>query len=209
MMPLPFRRILDPASSGSFFLQLLSIVVHSPVDLQVTDPLGNTINKNTLSLTDDDVFQQIGDELYYSTDWSIDFNGLLGAAVLIPSPAAGLYTVTVTPKPGVSPTNTYSLTYIIGGVTSYLAQNAPVGNGNVFSLSLAPAITPPHLTIIPSGAGVVLGWPTNAAGFTLQSATDLIWPVWSPVSPGPVVVNGRNILTNPISGTQQFFRLSQ
>jgi hypothetical protein len=28
-------------------------------------------------------------------------------------------------------------------------------------------------------------------------------------SPGPVVVNGQDIVTNPFSGTQQFFRLTQ
>ena len=34
-------------------------------------------------------------------------------------------------------------------------------------------------------------------------------PVWTTNSPIPVVVNGLNTVTNPISGTQQFFRLSQ
>ena len=80
-------------------------------------------------------------------------------------------------------------------------------NGTVFSLSLPP---PPQLTIIPSGADVILTWPTNAAEFTLQSTTNLVSPaVWTTVSPAPVVVNGQNAVTNPISGTQQFYRLSQ
>jgi hypothetical protein len=34
-------------------------------------------------------------------------------------------------------------------------------------------------------------------------------PVWATISPPPVVLNGQNTVTNPISGTQQFFRLSQ
>jgi hypothetical protein len=34
-------------------------------------------------------------------------------------------------------------------------------------------------------------------------------PVWTTNSPAPVVVNGQNTVTNPISGAQQFFRLSQ
>jgi hypothetical protein len=78
------------------------------------------------------------------------------------------------------------------------------GNGTVFSLSLPP----PRLTIIPSGANVILKWPINAAGFTLQSTTNLISPaVWSTNSPASVVVNGQNTVTNPASGTQNFFRL--
>ncbi len=68
----------------------------------------------------------------------------------------------------------------------------------------------PQLTIIPSGPNVVLTWATNYAGFTLQSSTHPVSPaVWTTVSPEPVVVNGQNTVTNSISGTQQFFRLSQ
>jgi len=82
-------------------------------------------------------------------------------------------------------------------------------NGTVFSLALPPA-TPPQLTISSSSTNVILTWPTNAAGFTLQSTTNLVSPaVWTTVSPAPVVVNGQNTVTNPISGTQQFYRLSQ
>jgi len=79
------------------------------------------------------------------------------------------------------------------------------GNGTVFSLFI-----PPQLTIIPSGANVILTWPTNAATFTLQSTTNLVSPaIWTNVSPGPVVVDRQNTITNPILGTQKFYRLSQ
>ena len=74
-------------------------------------------------------------------------------------------------------------------------------------------LPPPQLTISLSGvppSGIVLTWPANAAGFTLQSATNLVSPaVWSTNSPAPVVINGQNTVTNPITGAQQFFRLSQ
>ena len=99
---------------------------------------------------------------------------------------------------------------ILSGNTLYGAASGgifPV-NGTVFSLSLPMA--PPQLAIIPSGTNVVLTWATNATGFTLQSATNLASPtVWAAVSPGPVVVNGLKAVTNPISGAQQFYRLSQ
>jgi uncharacterized repeat protein (TIGR03803 family) len=83
------------------------------------------------------------------------------------------------------------------------------GCGTVFSLTL-PTVNAPQLTIIRSGANVILTWPTNSAGFTLQSTTNLIpAAVWSTVSPAPVVVNGLNAVTNVISGTRKFYRLSQ
>ena len=98
---------------------------------------------------------------------------------------------------------------ILSGNTLYgtASQGGSSGRGTVFSLSLPP---PPQLTIIGSGDNVILTWPTNAAGFTLPSMTNLVSPaVWTTVSPGPVVADGQNVVTNPISGTQQFYRLSQ
>jgi len=85
------------------------------------------------------------------------------------------------------------------------------GNGTVFSISFPG----PQLTITPSGTNMILSWPANVAGFdytgyTLQSTTNLGSPsVWGTNSPTPVVVNGQNTVTSPISGAQQFYRLVQ
>ena len=78
------------------------------------------------------------------------------------------------------------------------------GDGTVFSLYISP-----QLRIVSSQAGVILTWPTNVTGFTLQSTTNLVSnPLWTTVSPGPVVLNGQNTITNSISGAQQFYRLA-
>ncbi len=78
------------------------------------------------------------------------------------------------------------------------------GNGTVFSIFIQP-----QLTIIPSGPYVILTWPTSYTGFTLQSTTNLVsTPVWTTVSPEPVVIGDQNVLVNTIS-EQQFYRLSQ
>ena len=82
------------------------------------------------------------------------------------------------------------------------------GNGTVFSINLSSASSP-QLTITPAGANVLLSWPTNFTGFTLQSTTTLSSPGWTTTFPAPVVVNGQYMVTNPISGTQQFYRLAQ
>jgi hypothetical protein len=54
---------------------------------------------------------------------------------------------------------------------------------------------------------VILTWPTNVSGFTLQSTTNLVPSAWSTNSPLPDIVNGQFTVTNAISGTQQFYRL--
>jgi len=82
------------------------------------------------------------------------------------------------------------------GTTYYGGNNY----GTVFSLTV-PLPSAPQLAITLSGTNVVLTW--SAAGFNLQSTTNLASPVvWSAVS-------GQNAVTNPISGMQMFFRLSQ
>jgi len=80
------------------------------------------------------------------------------------------------------------------------------GDGTLFSLTLPR----PLLTIIRSTANVVLTWPTSTTEFILQSTTNLVSPRgWTAVSPVSAVISGQNTVTNPITGTQQFYRLSQ
>jgi len=56
-------------------------------------------------------------------------------------------------------------------------------------------------------------WPVagfDYTSYTLQSTTNLVSPaVWSTNSPAPVVINGQNTVSNPITGAQQFYRLAQ
>jgi hypothetical protein len=52
-----------------------------------------------------------------------------------------------------------------------------------------------------SGRNVILTWPTNAAGFTLEFATNLVSPtVWNTNSTAPVVISGQNTVNHPLSG---------
>jgi hypothetical protein len=67
----------------------------------------------------------------------------------------------------------------------------------------------PQLSIVRSGTNVILTWPTNATGFALESTTNLVSTNWAAVSPLPLVVNSNNAVTNALSGTGKFYRLSQ
>jgi uncharacterized repeat protein (TIGR03803 family) len=80
------------------------------------------------------------------------------------------------------------------------------GTGMVFSLTLPT----PQLTITFSGTNAIVMWPTNALEFTLQSTTNPVPPtVWTTISPPPyAVIYTNNVVTNTISGTNQFYRLS-
>lgn len=79
------------------------------------------------------------------------------------------------------------------------------GNGTIFSIALPG--TPPQLTLTPSTTNMILTWPANASGFTLQSTTNLASSVWVTNTQVPTVVNGQNTVTNLSSSGQQFFHL--
>ena len=88
----------------------------------------------------------------------------------------------------------------LSGNTLYGTASAggSAGNGTVFSISLP--IAPPQLTILPGGSNIVLTWPANAVGYTLQSApasTGTFTNVPGAISPYTIIP------TDP----QQFFRL--
>ncbi|MGH7968756.1 MAG: hypothetical protein ACREIC_08525, partial [Limisphaerales bacterium] len=80
----------------------------------------------------------------------------------------------------------------------------PRGGGTVFAISL-----PVQLSIAAYGESLVLSWPTNLVGYTLESTTNLDSAVWTTNSPSPIIVNGQNTVTSAISRGQQFFRLTQ
>ena len=97
---------------------------------------------------------------------------------------------------------------ILSGNTLYGMASAggSSGNGTLFSFTLSGL----RLTITPAGTNVILTWSPSATGYALQSTTNLgAAAVWNSVSPLPVIVNGLNTVTNPISASQKFYRLSQ
>ena len=117
------------------------------------------------------------------------FNMIVGAPYVVQCTAQlnlfGTSPDTVTGSATVDPAFTLAANYVAAG----------------YSLVYSSGLTiPPQLAIIASGTNVIVTWPTNETGFTLQSSTSLVSPVWSSIS-------GQFAVTNPISGSQQFFRL--
>ena len=113
---------------------------------------------------------------------------------------------------GVSSNATYQVSGTIGQQDASGAMTG--GNysltGGFWALYAVQTPGAPLLTMSVSGANVILSWPTNATGFTLESTRSLgAAAVWTTNSTVPVVVNGQNTVTNPITGAQMFFRLMQ
>jgi hypothetical protein len=57
---------------------------------------------------------------------------------------------------------------------------------------------------------LIASWPLSAAGFTLQTSTNLTATnSWTTVTNVPAIVNLQNAVTNPVSGGMRFYRLKQ
>jgi uncharacterized repeat protein (TIGR03803 family) len=88
------------------------------------------------------------------------------------------------------------------------ADGGAGGDGTVFRLAAASNGSP-GLTIERDGSQVILRWPLQPAGLSLQFTTNLAGPiVWAPASPSPTIVNGLNTVTNTISTAERFYRLA-
>lgn len=94
---------------------------------------------------------------------------------------------------------------VLYGATT--AGGASGNSGAIFSYTLPSSLL---LFINRSGTNVILTWSTAAASYTLQSSAQLGTSAsWSTVSPTQVLVNGFETVTNGISGSTKFYRLSQ
>ena len=92
-------------------------------------------------------------------------------------------------------------------VTDYPATANPLTITNVQMDTTVIAFfwpAPPTISIQPAAASADLFWPADAAGYTLESSSNVSAGPWSLV-PGVIT----NAIKLPLSTTNQFFRLSQ
>ena len=75
----------------------------------------------------------------------------------------------------------------------------------------ASVVQGPGLEITQLANNAVISWPAPSTGFILEQTDTLVLPagtIWAPVGVTPSVINGRNTVTIPISGTR-IYRLRQ
>lgn len=137
----------------NFAVSQVSANTASPVKLSVTDPSGITINTDMVTPSDEEYIREAGDMTYQT--YGIDAAGYPEDIVYSPILKPGVYHIAVTPLPGTTPSQTYSLTFTTGGTTIPLAANAPLssipstGFGIVVASNGTATLdtTPPEATI--------------------------------------------------------------
>jgi len=90
----------------------------------------------------------------------------------------------------------------VSGVTAIAA-----GWGHTVAL-IGTVLPLPSLNARPNGNELILSWPTNAVGFTLQSTPNLASPVaWIDSTNPPASIGTQFTATNTTSGPAEFYRL--
>ena len=121
-----FGRVIDRKIAIKF-------VSHSPIDLIITDPDGETIYKDIGQREDVSERGDVGDSLtmgYMSYD--INGDGELNDIVASPERKLGDYLITIVPEPDALPTDTYTLEAeaLVNGetITVVLAEDVPISD---------------------------------------------------------------------------------
>ncbi len=72
-----------------------------------------------------------------------------------------------------------------------------------------PRVVGPPLTAARSGNSILLFWPSSAQGFEVYSAASVNAANWVKVPGSPFDIGGRWLMTAPVTGSNQFFRLEK
>lgn len=91
--------------------------------------------------------------------------------------------------------------------SNFFPTNAPCGPDRTDFYIKSMEVSGLTLNIQRADSDVVLSWPATAPGFNLESSASLTTPVWNPALPLPYVLDGQNVVTNPVAGAQQYYRL--
>jgi len=145
--------------------------------------------------------------------------GATGMLIALKLNSTNTYTLTMSPvSDPTTPYLTYSGTFVGTNTpinfVNFRLWNAPssgiddtADNFEISSMSILPAPPGPSLTAQLSGTNVVVSWTTNAPNFMLASSPSLTNSAWNTNLPAPTVINDQNVVTNPITGSQQYYRL--
>jgi hypothetical protein len=214
--------------SGNYIFNVSAVASNQ----QVTVTLPSFTSPNSPQVSNYLAAQSVNSSQPFTLTWITFTNGLSTDWILLQitgGPLGILFQTGVPGQPGaltgtstsvLVPANTLSASstnlavlafyHVSASTNGTTVTQASVASATYFTLiTTANSVAAPVLSIRPSGTNVILTWPTNAAGFTLVSATNLASPVWITNSPAPVVVSTNNTVTNGITGTRKFYRLSQ
>ncbi|GEM_PF-5184197 len=183
--------------------------VQSPAALIVTDSLG----RQTGIQTDGTVIENIPQSWYQPdvADEEEDGSTIIvpngSKTVVINKPPQGLYQIQLTGTGNGS----FQLGWVDvtaqGGQFSRTTVTNAIATGQTSVYQFMEGTMPPRLGISITNNTVVIFWPTNASGFSLQKSTSLSTQASWSSGPSPTIVGTNYTVTNALSAATMFYRL--
>jgi hypothetical protein len=159
---------------------------------------------HSLAVKSDGTVVAWGANVYGETNVPINLTNVISVAAGLFQSLALKSDGTVVAWGGIhSPGHTNSVAIVPTNLNGVIAIAASEGQ----SLAL---VAPRVLQIQWSGSNVVVAWPLSPTNVVLQITTDVTTSnSWMTVTNAPSIVNVLNIVTNPITASQGFYRLFQ
>lgn len=190
----------------------LRVQAQSPVSVLVTDPEGRQTGINTNGVITENIPQSryqpaVEDE---EEDGATTFPVNGPKTVVINNPEIGNYKVNVVGTAAGNYTLLWEETAANGGVITGTNFTDSITLGQAKSFSINGVVGLPAIQIARQNNLLVLSWPTNATGFSLQVSTNLaLSGSWQTISNGIKLLGQQNIFSNQPALRQQFFRLKK
>jgi hypothetical protein len=172
----------------------ITVTLNIPPSVTITNPANHAVFSapatfNFAATASDTDVDGLSDVEFYVGANLVDDIYSAPFTTLVTNLSAGSYTLTAIAYDYAGATATNSISITVGTTTTNL---------------------PPALVGKQVGNQMVITWNTNnATGLFLQSTTNLISNAsWTAVTNTPVLIGGQLVVTNPIVGPRQFFRLS-
>jgi len=202
---------LTALTIGQPFDAFAEVRAHSPVAVMVTDPYG----LQTGLQTDGTMLETIPQSSFIpavadSEDGSsVDVNG--PKTVRLDDPLAGTYRIDLTGTNSGPFTLDWKQVAADGTVlgTNTFSGSINLGETQTYYIAVSPT-GPPRLHLSNQGNALVLSWPTNYAGFYLQTTSNPGDPnSWAAFTNSVSVSGGLNNLAVSLLTSKQFFRLAK
>lgn len=203
------------ATGGGFSLQSANVLGFTPAGFSGYCIYPNNVYLADLMIAFDTPLKAIS-ILYAPEEYATDSSCTMKISAYLGAILVGTNVNTIDP-PGTWPSGTLSFTTaqtFDNVVIHYLKPPVTGGDyGPIFmadNLVVTPVPPPPTLRLTAFADQVLIAWPTNASGFSLQSNTNLAVPNgWNGVTNRPVVVDVDYQVILPILSSEIFFRLRQ
>ena len=89
----------------------------------------------------------------------------------------------------------------------FVSSDATSGTANI-AVS-GRGVKRPSLSVFRDGSDLLLTWPSDVSGLSLEYATSLPAPSWTPIPGIPIIVDGNYTLSIPIARESTFYRLKK